>query len=189
VLADARALVRDIRPGTRVLAPAAVDLHAAIQTGIPVVRRALRLTDRLEATLATLDALASDATVREALDRLHTTVEEALPVLRFLVPMQTVCNYLGLWTRNVDSTISEGDNSGTWFRTLVISNTHQFRARAAPSPDLHNNTYGNSAAPGQVHECETGNEPYLPGQRFGHVPGNQGARTETTPPPAEVGGR
>jgi virulence factor Mce-like protein len=187
VLADARALVHDLRPGAHELAPAAAKLHQTIQVGIPVVRHALKLSDRLRTTLAALDSLASDPAARGALDRLHTTVETALPVLRFIVPAQTVCNYLGLWTRNVDSTISEGDDSGTWFRTLVVASTDQARAHANTSPDLHVNTYGNSAAPGQTHECETGNEPYLSGQRFGHVPGNQGAHTETTSPPKASG--
>jgi hypothetical protein len=44
------------------------------------------------------------------------------------------------------------------------------------------NPYANTAAPGQTHECEAGNEPYLDGQRIGHVPGNQGTRTERTAP-------
>jgi virulence factor Mce-like protein len=183
VLADARALVHDLRPGIHVLPRVATRLHAAIQVGIPVVRHALRLSNRLRTTLAALDALASDPATLGALDRLRPTVAAALPLLRFVVPAQTVCNYLGLWDRNVDSTISEGDDSGTWFRTLVIANTSQAQARATPSPDLHENTYGNSAAPGQVHECEIGNEPYRGQQHFGHVAGNQGTRTETTSPP------
>jgi hypothetical protein len=62
-------------------------------------------------------------------------------------------------------------------------------AQAQPSPRLHNNTYGHTAGPGQPRECETGNEPYEPGQQFGNVPGNQGAQTEITAPPPEVGGR
>ena len=189
VLADARALVRDLRPGTRVLAPAARRLHEAIQVGIPVVERALKLSNRLEDSLAALDALASDPDTRGALDRLLTTVKSALPTLRFVVPAQTVCNYLGVWTRNVTSTISEGDASGTWFRTLVVLEPDEIRASARPSPRLHNNTYGNTAAPGQPRECETGNEPYEPGQQFGNVPGNQGARTEITSRPPEVRGR
>ena len=187
VLADARVLVHDLRPGTHVLGRVATRLHAAIQVGIPVVRRALKLTDRLRTALTALDELASDPATRGALSRLHKTVEVALPTLRFVVPFQSVCNYLGLWTRNVDSTISEGDDAGTWFRTLVVANTSQAQARATPSPDLHNNTYGNTAAPGQVHECEVGNEPYRGQQHFGHVAGNQGARTETTAPPEGTG--
>jgi hypothetical protein len=94
---------------------------------------------------------------------------------------------MGLWTRNVPSTISEGDNSGTWFRTLVVGGADEASASAKPAPNLHVNPYGNTAAPGQTHECENGNEPYLPGQRIGHVPGNQGARTENTSRPAGVG--
>ena len=181
VLADARALVHDIRPGTRVLASASTDLHEAIQTGIPVVRHALKLSDRLKNTLEAVRVLASDPQTRGALDRLLLTLQSALPTIRFILPAQTVCNYLGIWTRNVPSTISEGDDSGTWFRTLVVANTDEFRARAEPSPNLHINPYGYTAAPGQPHECEPGNEPYLNGQRIGHVPGNQGTKTEKTP--------
>jgi ABC-type transporter Mla subunit MlaD len=181
VLHDARVLVHDIRPGTRVLAGAATDLHSAIRTGIPVVRRALGLSERLRGTLAAVDALASDPLTSGALDRLLLTLRSALPTLRFVLPAQTVCNYLGLWTRNVPSTISEGDDSGTWFRTLVVGGVDEAQASATPAPNLHVNPYGNTAAPGQTHECEAGNEPYLSGQRIGHVPGNQGTKTEKTP--------
>jgi virulence factor Mce-like protein len=188
VLADARVLVHDIRPGARVLASAAARLHDAVRAGIPVVRRALGLSERLRTALGAVDVLASDPLTSGALDRLLLTLRSALPTVRFLAPFQTTCNYLGLWTRNVDSTISEGDDSGTWFRTIVIGQPDEASARADPSPNLHVNPYGNTAAPGQTHECEPGNEPYLPGQRIGNVPGNQGTRTETTSPPAGVGG-
>jgi virulence factor Mce-like protein len=189
VLADARALVHDISPGTRVLPRAAAELHSAIRTGIPVVRRAVALSDRLRSSLAALDQLASDPFTRGSLDRLLPTANTLLPLLRFMVPAQTVCNDLGLWTRNVTSSISEGDASGTWFRTLVIAGADEAKANAQPAPNLHQDPYGNTAAPGQEHECESGKEPYLPGQRLGHAPGNQGASTETTSPPPEVAGK
>ncbi len=182
VLRDARALVHDLRPGTRVLAPAARQLHSAIQTGIPVVRRAVALSDRLGESLAALDTLARDPATRGAVQRLLRTLRVALPYSRHVAPMQTVCNYLGLWTRNVPSTISEGDSSGTWFRTLVIAAADEAQARAEPSPNLHANPYGNAAAPGQERECEVGNEPYREGRQIGNVPGNQGAVTEETRP-------
>jgi virulence factor Mce-like protein len=181
VLADARALVHDIRPGTRVLAGAATDLHGAVRVGIPVVRHALGLSEELSTTLQAVYTLASDPRTGGALDRLLLTLRSALPTLRFILPAQTVCNYLGLWTRNVPSTISEGDDSGTWFRTLVIAGVDEAKASAEPAPNLHVDPYGNTAAPGQPRECEPGNEPYLAGQRIGHVPGNQGTRTENTP--------
>jgi hypothetical protein len=195
VLHDARVLVHDIRPGTRVLASAATQLHAAVRTGIPVVRRALGLSQRLRTTLSAVDTLASDPRTSGALDRLLLTLRSALPTLRFITPFQTTCNYLALWARNADSTISEGDDSGTWFRTLVVAQTDEAMARATPAPDMHDNPYGNTAAPGQdQHECETGNEPFVPGQQLGHAPGNQGLKTESTSPAtinprAKVSGR
>lgn len=189
VLTDARGLVHDIAPGASVLPRTAAELHSAVTTGIPVVRRAVALSDRLRASLAALDELASDPFTRGALDRLLPATNTLLPLLRFITPLQTVCNYLGLWTRNVTSSISEGDSSGTWFRTLVIAGVDESKANGQPSPNLHHDPYGNTAAPGQEHECEPGKEPYLPGQRLGHAPGNQGASTEDTSPPAGVSGR
>jgi ABC-type transporter Mla subunit MlaD len=187
VLRDARVLVGDLRPGIEQLTPAATRLHSAIDTGIPVVRRAIDLSDRLEATLAAVEELSSDPQTRDALERLRTTLDSALPTTRFLVPAQTVCNYLGLWTRNANSTISEGDTSGTWFRTLVIAATDEFLASDRPADSLHVTPYGYHAAPGQPRECEVGNEGYAPGQVIGHPPGAQPARTEDTAPPEDVG--
>jgi hypothetical protein len=171
-----------------VLASAATRLHDAIRTGIPVVRRALGLSEQLRTTLAAVEVLASDPLTSGALDRLVLTLRSALPTVRFLAPFQTTCNYLGLWTRNVNSTISEGDDSGTWFRTLVVGDVDEAMASAGPAPNLHVNPYGHTAAPGQERECEPGNEPYLEGQRIGNVPGNQGTATEDTAPPVGVGG-
>jgi hypothetical protein len=94
--------------------------------------------------------------------------------------MQTRCNYLGLWTRNANSSISEGDANGNWFRTLVIANTAEFTSAAEPAPDLHANPYPHTAAPGQDGECEAGNEGYDRGQTIGNPPGNQGRSTEPT---------
>jgi hypothetical protein len=84
----------------------------------------------------------------------------------------------------VPNTISEGDSSGTWFRTLVISDkVDEALATAEPAPDLHVNIYPRT---GQNGECEAGREPWLPGQRIGNVPGHQGGATEATRPPDGV---
>ena len=46
---------------------------------------------------------------------------------------------------------------------------------------LHYNPYPNTAAPGQTHECEAGNEPYIKGRTvIGNVPGNQGTGHDKT---------
>jgi virulence factor Mce-like protein len=182
VLADARGLVDDIEPGTRLLPIASERLHAALDTGTPVLRRAIALAGRLEGTLAAVERLSSDPLTRLTLERLLTALEHGLPTLRFAAPAQTVCNYVGLWTRNVPETISEGDASGTWFRTLTVTEPAESEASAAPSERLHVNPYPHTAAPGQGGECEAGKEPWLPGRRIGNVPGDQGAGTEETRP-------
>jgi hypothetical protein len=187
VLADAAGLARDIRPGTAVLDTAGARLHEALQTGIPVLRRTTALSGRLEDTLESVRRLSADPLTSSTLRRLLATVTTAKPTVDFLAPFQIQCNYLGLWTRNVSSTISEGDNAGTWFRTLVVLEPSEFLGSSAtPAEELHTNPYPNTAAPGQDGECEAGNETYEPGRRIGNQPGNQGRTTEPTGPPEGV---
>jgi virulence factor Mce-like protein len=187
VLGDARVLVHDLRPGARVLASAAARLHAAVNTGIPVVRRAVALAGRLRDTLDAADRVSVDPQTIGALRRLLSTELSSIPTLAFVTPAQTVCNYYGLWFRNVPSLLSEGDQSGTWLRTVTLASSDQGGPRSTPAPDLHMNPYPNTASPGQTHECEAGNEPYLGASWFGNVPGDQGAATERTSPQQGVG--
>lgn len=183
VLRDAAILAREVRPGTRVLDTAGERLHAALEVGIPVLRRTTALSSRLEDTLESVRELSSDPLTGSTLERLLHVLRSARPTVEFLAPLQVRCNYIGLWTRNVNSTISEGDNAGTWFRTLVVANLDEALASAEPAATLHANPYPNTAAPGQDGECEAGREPYEPGRMFGNVPGNQGTATEATAPP------
>jgi len=185
LLTDAAGLARDIRPGVRLLPHAADELDSALDEGTPVLRRAVALAARLEDTLRAVAELTEDPATSETLERLLAVLVSAKPTVEFLAPVQLRCNYIGLWTRNVPNTISEGDASGTWFRTLVIADkADEALSSAEPAPDLHVNPYPHA---GQNGECETGNEPWLPGRRIGNVPGDQGGRTERTRPPDGVG--
>jgi hypothetical protein len=144
-----------------------------------VLRRATRLGPDLEDLLRAVGALAKDPATSGAVMR-HTALVASLgPTLRFTNPFQTQCNNLGLWTRNAASTISEGDENGTWFRFIPILQTDEILQRSTPAPQLHATPYGNATTA----ECETGNEPYVPGQRIGHPAGLQPNHTELTAPP------
>jgi virulence factor Mce-like protein len=180
LLADATLLMRDARPGTRLLPTATLTLDRAIDTGVPVLRRALTLADDLKDTLGALETLSRDPATTTTLQKLDATLAIARPLVEFIAPMQTRCNYLGLWTRNANSSVSEGDANGNWFRTVVIGNTAEFLSASQPAPELHANPYPHTAAPGQDGECEAGNEGYEPGQRIGNPAGNQGRSTEPT---------
>ena len=179
VLADAARLASGLRPGTALLPRAARGLADTAQTGAPVLRRATRLGPDLEQLLNALGTLSKDPATSSAVVRLTKVVASLGPTLRFTNPFQTQCNYLGLWTRNASSTISEGDENGTWFRFIPVFQTDEFMQRATPAPQLHATPYGNATA----NECETGNEPYLPGQHIGHPAGLQPNHTELTAPP------
>ncbi|MFL5782867.1 MAG: MlaD family protein [Thermoleophilaceae bacterium] len=176
VLREARLLVHDIRPGIGVLPTAAGRLHRALRTGIPVLRRASKLSDRLRTALNEVYLLASDPLTRSTLRRLRVALDSLLPTLRYVAPAQTQCNYLGVYLRNIGSTVSEGDASGNWLRTLVVANPGQMQYRPDPAPDLHANPYPYT---GQNGICETGNEPYKKGtQVIGHAPGANATYTE-----------
>jgi virulence factor Mce-like protein len=180
VLSEARLLVRELKPGIDALPEASRRLDSALDRGTPVLRRAGDLADRLNDALEAVDDLASDPLTREALERLRTALDAGLPTLRHTVPMQSVCNYLGLWLRNAGSAISEGDIGGTWVRTMVLVEPTEMLASAAPAPNLHANPYPSAAGPGTNGECEAGNEPFQAGQRIGNLPGVQATRTEDT---------
>jgi virulence factor Mce-like protein len=187
VLRDARLLLADLRPGVDVLPGAARNLDSALDRGYPVLRRALGLVGDLDDALAAVDRLARDPATLSTLGRLRGVLDSAGPTVRYLVPMQTVCNYIGLWLRNAASTSSEGDAGGTWVRTLVLlGNTDEMFRRADPAPNLHVNPYPHAGANG---ECEAGNEVFEPGQSIGNPPGVQATRTEDTGPPlGQTGG-
>jgi ABC-type transporter Mla subunit MlaD len=182
VLADAARLAVGLRPGADLLPRAARGLADTAQTGAPVLRRATRLGPDLEDLLRALGALSKDPATSSSVTRLTKVVDSLGPTLRFVNPFQTQCNYLGLWTRNASSTISEGDENGNWFRFIPVAQTDEFLQRATPAPQLHATPYGNATA----NECETGNEPYLPGQHIGHPAGLQ--PNHTAPPSGTPGG-
>jgi virulence factor Mce-like protein len=177
LLRDTRLLVRELRPGIELLSPAATRLHSALDRGIPVLRRASDLAERLEDALGAVEDLSSDPRTPDALRRLRTLLDTADPLLRYVVPAQSVCNYIGLWLRNASSTASEGDIGGTWIRTLVVLRPEEMLATDRPAPKLQHNPYPNAGANG---ECEAGNEPFNPEGNFGNPPGVQATRTENT---------
>ncbi|HEV2815027.1 MAG TPA: MlaD family protein [Solirubrobacteraceae bacterium] len=175
VLADAAALMRDVRPAARLLPRAATGLADLARRGTPVLERATDLGPDLEDTLRAVGRLVAEPSTLASVEGLTEVVASLGPTLRAVNPFQVDCNYLGLWTRNASSTISEGDTHGTWFRFIPIYQPTEIAQSAEPAPELHATPYGRVDG-----ECETGNEPFLPGQRIGNPEGRQAATTEDT---------
>ncbi|HEU4974329.1 MAG TPA: MlaD family protein [Baekduia sp.] len=194
-LANSTRLFAALRPGARALQAAAPDLADAFTVGVPALRKSVQLNERLKPTFESLQAFAEDPLVTLGLHDLTSTVTIADPLFATITPAQTVCNYWSLLFRNAASFLSEGDQYGTAQRVQITAApegpNNEGGSSAAPAAnntnsyherlDLHSNPYPNTAAPGETHECEAGNEGYLPNQQvIGNVAGDQGTQTETT---------
>jgi len=179
LLAQATALARDARPGVRLLGPASSRLASALQRSAPTLGRARRLAPPVEQVVGEARTLAERPATTGALQRLNDVVRGAKPLLTYLNPMQTKCNALGLWTRNVPSLGSEGDPLGGWFRFVAVTQVNEVLPHAERSPNLHYNPLPDTGTGG---ECEAGNSAFADGQQVGPVPGRQPLATEPTIP-------
>jgi len=190
-LANSAGLFRDLAPGVRALRTAAPTLADAFEIGTGSLRRSVAFNRRLQPTFAALQRLAEDPLVKLGVQDLTNASQILEPTVTYLAPVQTTCNYVTLWFRNVSSLLSEGDNNGTSQRFIIVAapqgpNNEGGAASApanGPTPDnhLHANYYPNTASPGQPVECEAANEQYLAGKTvIGNVPGNQGTLHDKT---------
>jgi virulence factor Mce-like protein len=181
----------DLAPGARALPDVTPDLADALEAGIPALRRTPSLNRRVQSLFVTLEDFSTDPLVKFGIERLNDTVATLNPTLAFFTPAQTTCNYVTLWLRNIASLLSEGDKNGTWQRFIIITTPQGPNSESGPSSApangptvdnyLHANNYPNTAAPGQTHECEAGNETFFQGrQSIGNIPGNQGTKTFAT---------
>jgi virulence factor Mce-like protein len=180
VLAEGAVLARDLRPGVAVLPAASERIALALQRTGPALGRTRLIAAPLGDTITTLRRVARNHDTTGALERLTDVVRATVPTLRHFNPIQTKCDALGIWTRNVPSVVSEGDANGTWFRFVQILKLDESAPIAYPSDDLHYYTIPDA---GQHGSCEAGNETYTnpSGRVIGRTPGVQPDFTENTP--------
>jgi hypothetical protein len=181
-----------LQPGTRALADTSPTIEAALKAGIPALNQSPALFAQLNPTAEALLAFQGAPGVFNGLDLLIDTNELLGPVINFISPAQTVCNYLSISFRNLASVFSEGNGVGNWAAALGLEGPAGPNAETSPAsapangPEkinhLHFNPYPNTASPGQPKECEAGNVLYEKGvTRIGNVPGNQGTVTSGQP--------
>jgi ABC-type transporter Mla subunit MlaD len=199
-LRDSAELFRRLRPGFDQLAQASTHLAPAFEQAQPSLEQTTALARQLDSTLTQLRALANDGRVDPGIERLTDTATILRDPIDFIAPAQTTCNYLSLFFRNLQETFSEGDSIGTFLRFGILGLPQNPNSEAGPSSEpangpavdrikeplredsfLHSNPYPNTAAPGEPHECEAGNERYIPGRQvIGNDPSQQPAKTEPT---------
>jgi len=190
-LANSEQLFRELRPGVHALRGTADDLADAFVVGTPALKRSVALNKRLSNTFKALQRFAQDPLTTLGVRDIRNLATILNPTIADLKPVQTVCNDITLWFRNVSSLLSEGDANGTWQRFIVVAapsgpnNEGGPASTAANGPGadnfLHTNPLPNTPGGGRDNECEAGNEPWLPGRKvIGNVPGNQGTGHDVT---------
>src|SRR4051794_21669044 len=166
-LANNEQLIRELKPGIHALRPTADELASAFATGTQVLPKTIAFNERVSKLFVALQAFAEDPLTTLGVNDLRNTAAILSPTIADLKPVQTVCNYISLWFRNVSSLLSEGDANGTWQRFIVVaapggSNNEGGPASApagGPSPNfLHTNPLPNTPGGGRTDECEAANE-------------------------------
>jgi len=195
-LTDAARLFASLRPGFATLPQSAPVLAQAEAAGVRNLPGTSGLDTELVSLARTLDSYGQTPAVAQGLDRVTLTFSSLQPVLAFLTPVQSTCNYVTLFLRNSASLLSDHVGTGTTFRFLLVAIDDVLGGESGPSSQLyttpernltdehgavHVDAYPNTASPGQVAECSAGNEPFSGAQAVvGNPPGNVGTKTETT---------
>ena len=118
-LADFADLSRRLRPAVSALPGTLPTLDAALKSGTQVLPQTVDLNERTQKLFASLDDLAKNPNTLLSLEDLTTTVAVTAPMLQFVAPYQTVCNYTDYFLAGLGGHMSEDVKGGTIERVLV----------------------------------------------------------------------
>lgn len=159
----------------------------ALEEGVPVLRRSPIINRETEKTLVSLGELMRSPGTGASFRGLNVTTDTLNPLLRFLGPYVTVCNYFNYSWTNVAEHLTEPDPTGGSQRTLVNQAGQQFdRTEGEPSVNqrtgvtslgaaypanggqgtgakqhLHSNNYTAAITDSGEADCESGQRGYL----------------------------
>jgi virulence factor Mce-like protein len=117
-LSDSERLFIALEPVAREFERSLPTVADALHTGAPVLRRAPELYDNTELVLRGLRDLARKPTTLLALQSLTTTVDVLGPLINYVAPYQTVCNYWNYYWTGISEHVSEPVRGGTIQRTV-----------------------------------------------------------------------
>lgn len=189
VLTDAASIIQSLKPGAALLPIASERLDAIVRSATPVFKQVPEVSLNLRAAFGAIDVLAKDPASIQTFQvlgssNLATFGASAFiglgAILQAVAGEQLACNVTGLWVRNFASSLSEGDNTGSWLRFAPIIATTQLYQTATPSADLHINPYPQANL---TNGCQAGNEVYRGGQVIGDPGKTSTIVDNTTPPP------
>jgi len=120
-LADSEVLASKLIPVADEFRRSLPKISNAFVVGTPVLRKAPKLNRNTEDVFNALFDLAENPNTLLALKDLTTTFAVAAPLVEFVAPHQTVCNYWNYYWTGLSEHISEPVRGGTLQRTLLKS--------------------------------------------------------------------
>jgi ABC-type transporter Mla subunit MlaD len=197
-LADTARFSRALRSAAAVMPTALPKVTDALQTGTPVLRKAPPVNRELGETLTTLQRLAAAPETMFALRGVTRLVDIVHPLIRFVGPYVTVCNYWNYAWTNVGEHLTEPDPTGGSQRTLLNQAPRTINPTApslgtigakAPangepvvtgSPmNLHLGAYGAAINADGTADCESGQRGYL--EKLTHYDTDKSKKIVTDP--------
>jgi virulence factor Mce-like protein len=177
------AFSHDLRFAAQDLRATLPELNPALEVGTPVLRRSVKLSERTDELLRSLQDLAASPGTNMALRGLGATVGTLNPLIRFIGPYQTVCNGFDYFLTFLAEHVSEGDSTGTVQRALINStaqqdnsvgsggatqpaneqNYNQATSSQGDPMALHGQPYGAAVDSKGNADCESGQRGYMAG--------------------------
>ena len=118
-LRDLATFARALNPGARDLAVTLPVLNEALETGTPVLRASPKTNRKLKDVLRKLELLVEQPSTRVTLMRLGELFDEARPLVEWVAPAQTVCNYWNYWFTFLPNGLSDRDPLGHALRQTL----------------------------------------------------------------------
>ena len=184
-LADAEILFRRLQPVADELDRSAPVLARALEVGTPVLRKAPELYGHTEGVLDALYEAAANPSTLLALRNLDDALSVAAPLVEYIAPYQTVCNYWNYYWTSIGEHVSEPVRGGTIQRVLFRADNRSQSNRlsdsagsipvdipadepavgaenaAGPLETLHTHPYGPAIDAAGNADCQTGQRGYL----------------------------
>jgi virulence factor Mce-like protein len=184
-------LSAELRPGIQALSSALPTFNDALEVGAPVLERTPAVNFQLGRVFIALENLLDQPQTKTTLLRLRETFDTAKPLVRFVAPYQTVCNYWNYWFTWLPEHLTERDSIGFTQRVSIISMGEpqssqnsmsgyagrQSNARAGPAllahghtpgefvprelPILHGNPYAPAINKNGTADCQAGQTGYI----------------------------
>jgi ABC-type transporter Mla subunit MlaD len=120
-LVDFTDLSRRLIPFANVLPSALPKLNSALAVGTKVLPQTVSLNQRTGEVFQALDDLVKEPSTGLALSDLRDTLGVTKPLINYVAPFQTVCNYTTAWITALGQHQSEGVSNGTAERVLLKS--------------------------------------------------------------------